>query len=292
MGFDACGVARADYLSAEADHLRHWLDAGAQAEMAYMARNVDKRTDPRLLLEGAKSVMVLLMSYKPAAVQPETLPQIAQFAYGNDYHDIIKEKLHCLKSWLQAYHPEVPVRGFVDTAPLLERAWAVKAGLGWVGKNNLLISPEYGSFTFLATLVTGLELDYDSAFEGERCGACRKCLDACPTGALCQAYFLDARRCVAYHTIESKSTPQVNARGYIFGCDRCQNACPWNVQAPAHRHEALTPLPEIFRYTASDWLSLDEPEFNRIFASSPLRRTGLARLRQIVSMHSPFTLSS
>lgn len=282
LGFDACGVARAEALPVEAEHLQQWLDAGAQAEMGYMSRNIDKRTNPRLLLEGAKSVVMMIMSYKPQVLQPEQLPQVAYYAYGNDYHEIIKEKLQHLIAFIQQYYPAAVVRGFTDTAPLLEKAWAVRAGLGWIGKNNLLISPEFGSFTFLASLVTDVELAYDAPFEGERCGACTNCLTACPTGALCRPHFLDARQCVSYQTIESKTPVEMDTYGYLFGCDRCQKACPWNSSAPAHTHDELNALPEILSYTADDWRRLDESDFNRIFARSPLRRAGLARLKQII----------
>ena len=283
LGFDACGAAKAEALLPEAKHLHAWLAAGAQADMAYMSRNVEKRENPQWLLEGAKSVIVLMMSYKPPIAQDVQLPQIAYFAYGKDYHDIIREKLKKLEDFIRAAYPATRIRGFVDTAPLLERAWAVRAGLGWIGKNNLLISPQWGSFVFLATILTDVELDYDEPEQKNHCGNCTKCLDACPSGALCRPYFLDARRCVSYHTIESRQPVEIATHGYLFGCDICQKTCPWNIRASAHKHKELEALPEIMTYTQADWLALEEEEFNRIFAHSPLLRAGLMKLKQIIN---------
>ncbi len=284
LGFDDVGVAQATDLPVEAERLQGWLAEGAQAGMAYMERNADKRVDPQLLLEGAQSVVVVLVNYTQQERQAPHLPQVATFSYGNDYHDLIREKLSVLIALLKQHYPQAAVRGFVDTAPILERAWAVRAGLGWVGKNNLLISPRFGSCTFLATLVTDVVMEYDKPFTQNHCGDCCNCLSACPTGALCKPYFLDARKCVSYHTIESKEPVTIDTRGYIFGCDRCQLACPWNKQTCAHTQEELKVLPELLSYTAKDWQRLTEPEFNRIFAHSPLRRAGLAKLKETINL--------
>jgi len=283
LGFDACGAAKAEALSQEAEHLQAWLSVGAQAEMAYMSRNVEKRTNPQLLLEGAKSVIVLMMNYKPSILQEAHLPQIAYYAYGNDYHDIIKNKLKDLEKFIRAAYPAARTRSFVDTAPLQERAWVVRAGLGWIGKNNMLISRKLGSFNFLAAILTDVELEYDDPEQKNYCGACTKCLDACPSGALCRPYFLDARHCLSYHTVESEQFAKINTHGYLFGCDTCQKACPWNTRVCAHTNEELAALPEIMTYTRADWQTLEEEQFNRIFAHSPLQRAGWTKLRQIMN---------
>jgi epoxyqueuosine reductase len=286
LGFDACGAAAADTLRREADCLQQWLDAGRHGDMGYMARHVDKRRDVRLLVAGARSVLMLLMSYKPAARPPAAAPQVACYAYGNDYHDVIRSKLAVLENAVRMHRPDAQVRGFVDSAPLFEKAWAARAGLGWIGKNNLLVSPVFGSFVFLAALVTDVELVYDAPLES-RCGSCGRCVAACPTGALEAPYRLNAQRCIAYQTIEHRGGTDTPTGGYFFGCDLCQLRCPWNTAAPAHTHAELAPLPEILSYTAADWLALDETQFNRIFARSPLRRGGLKKIQETIKKMLP-----
>jgi epoxyqueuosine reductase len=286
LGFDACGAAPAGALLREGAYLRQWLAEGRHAGMHYMARNVEKRSDVRLLMAGAQSVFMLLMSYKPAAMQPAALPQVACYAYGNDYHDVIRSKLNVLEDLVRAHNPQAQVRGFVDSAPVFEKAWAARAGLGWIGKNNLLVSPALGSFVFLATLVTDVTLVYDEPLES-RCGSCERCVAACPTGALEAPYRLNAQRCIAYHTIEHKGETAAPAHGYIFGCDLCQLRCPWNKAARPHAHAELMPLPEILSYTAADWLALDEAQFGVIFAHSPLRRGGLGKIQENVKKNMP-----
>jgi epoxyqueuosine reductase len=281
LGFDACGAAPAGALPREGAYLQEWLTAGNHADMAYMARNVEKRSDVRLLVPGARSVFMLLMNYKPATVQPAAAPQVAYYAYGEDYHEVIRRKLNVLQDVVRTHHPHAQVRTFVDSAPVFEKAWAARAGLGWIGKNNLLVSPVFGSFVFLATLVTEVELLYDAPSDN-RCGSCMRCVAACPTGALEAPRRLNAQKCIAYQTIEHKGEVEAPTCGYFFGCDLCQLQCPWNKAAPAHTHEELTPLPEILSYTAADWLSLDEAQFNVIFARSPLRRAGLKKIQENV----------
>lgn len=287
LGFGDCGAAQAESLSPESDHFDRWLAMGSQAGMSYMERNVEKRIDPRLLMEGARSVFVLLMNYKPAEVQPDHLPQIAYYAYGNDYHDVIRPRLKTLAQTITAHFPNSRVRGFVDTAPLFERAWAVRAGLGWIGKNTMLISPVFGSFTFLSVLLTDVEMDYDSPVK-PRCGTCVRCVNACPTGAL-KPNSLDARKCISYDTIESKEDPAYISQ-YVFGCDLCQKSCPWNKKPCAHTNKEFEPLSELLTYTADDWLALDEEEFNVTFAHSPLQRAGLKRLKEIIRRNREFTV--
>jgi epoxyqueuosine reductase len=286
LGFDACGVAPAGATPREGAYLREWLAAGNHAGMAYMARNTEKRADVRLLVPGARSVLMLLLGYKPAAVQPAAAPQVAYYAYGEDYHMVIRRKLGVLEDLVRTHRPRAQVRAFVDSAPVFEKAWAVRAGLGWIGKNNLLVSPVFGSFVFLATLVTEAELLYDAPVES-RCGSCMGCVAACPTGALEAPYRMNARQCIAYQTIEHKGATTAPTHGYCFGCDLCQLQCPWNRAARPHAHRELAPLPEILAYTAADWLSLDEARFNAVFARSPLRRSGFEKIRDNVRKSCP-----
>jgi len=234
-GFDACGVAPAAKLPDEARRLQHWLDNGYHAELAYMERSVDKRANPALLVENAQSVVVLLTNYKPPHTQPPDAPQVAYFAYGRDYHDWLRAKLNIIVTTVKNRFPDVHLRGFTDTAPVFERAWAVRAGLGWLGKNNLLISPRFGSFVFLSTLLLDAELMYDTPPPMPSCGTCTKCIDACPTRALREPYLLDANRCISYLTQYKKPTT-IDTHGYCFGCDICQLACPWNEHSPPHTH--------------------------------------------------------
>ncbi|MDR1680919.1 MAG: tRNA epoxyqueuosine(34) reductase QueG [Prevotellaceae bacterium] len=275
-GFDACGTAPVAPLTAETAQLRQWLADGRHAGMTYMERYTDRRENPALLLDGARSVVVMLYSYKPPATQPPDAPKIAYYAYGRDYHDVIRHKLKTVIASVAAACPEVRLRGFVDSAPVLEKAWAVRAGLGWIGKNCLLVSPRFGSFTFIAELLVTAELDYNTPTAASRCGSCRRCLDACPGGAL-DAYRIDANRCISYHN-KRKGNNGIDIGRYCFGCDCCQLACPWNFAAPTHRHAGWT-IPEIVRFSAADWQGLDEAAFNRIFAQSALRETGFSKLQ-------------
>jgi epoxyqueuosine reductase len=275
-GFDACGSAAAAVLDTEAAHLNDWLAAGYHADMAYMARNVEQRANPALLVENAQSVIVLLLNYKPPQRQPATAPQIAYYAYGVDYHHFIREKLNAVMAAVKTVSPHITLRGFVDSAPVLEKAWAVRAGLGWIGKNKLLISPTLGSFTFIGVLVSDAALEYAAQQEKNRCGKCTRCLDACPGKAL-QPYRLNARRCISYHN-KRKGENGVPLQNYCFGCDYCQLACPWNAATPPHRMTDWT-IPEIVNFSADDWHNLDEPAFNTIFAKSVLRDAGFAKLK-------------
>ncbi|MDR2802271.1 MAG: tRNA epoxyqueuosine(34) reductase QueG [Prevotellaceae bacterium] len=275
-GFDACGIAAAAVLETELAHLNHWLAAGHHAGMVYMARNVEKRANPALLVENAKSIVVSLLNYKPPQRQPSGVPQIAYYAYGVDYHDFIRKKLAAVIAAVKAVAPEIALRGFVDSAPVLEKAWAARAGLGWIGKNNLLVSPTLGSFAFIAVLVLDAELEYTAQQEKDRCGKCMRCIDACPERAL-QPYRLDANRCISYHN-KRKGENGVPLKNYCFGCDYCQLACPWNENTPPHRMNNWT-IPEIVNFTAGDWNNLDEPAFNTIFAKSVLQDIGFAKLK-------------
>ena len=277
LGFDAVGVARAEELPEMAGRLKRWLDKGCNAGMDYMARNTDKRRDVRLLVEGARSLVVTLTNYYMPRRQPDGVPLIARYAYGKDYHIVIKERLRKLMEGKDG-------RCFVDSAPLFEHEWARKAGLGWIGRNTLLLNRELGSFCFIGVFVTTAVYDtYSTPFENNYCGTCNRCIQACPTGALSE-YEVDARKCISYQTIENKDEyPPVLkqlAGNRIFGCDACQEVCPWNSKAKPHRVAEFLPKPEVLKLTASDWQQMDEHRFKELFKNTPLERTGLERLKR------------
>lgn len=279
IGFDAAGAAPAEKLTGERNFLQHWLDEGCQAGMSYMARNSEKREDVSLLVENARSVIVTLTNYYSSARQDAGAPLIARYAYGKDYHVVIKDRLRKLMSELG----EIPGRCFTDSAPLFEHEWARRAGLGWIGKNTLLIHREKGSFCFIGIIVTPLAFDhYSQPFENSYCGTCTRCMDACPTGAL-DFRKLDARRCISYHTIESKEPVPEEikkmAGNRIFGCDRCQEVCPWNNRAEQHQVEEFLPKPEFLHLNTENWAAMDETTFLHLFKGTPLERTGLEKLR-------------
>lgn len=275
LGFDAFGVAKAEKLSAEVARLRTWLNKGYQAGMGYLERNLDKREDITLLVDGARSVIVTLTNYytdrKPAAGSPV----IARYAYGKDYHRVVKERLKRLMN-------DFPGRCFVDSAPVLEHEWARRAGLGWIGRNTLLIHRKLGSFCFIGIIVTPEEMDvYSSPVTAGFCGQCTRCVDACPTGAL-TAYEVNAGKCISYHTIENKGEyPEALKRlggNRIFGCDACQDVCPWNRKAIPHRVADFEPSPEVLRWTEADWKKADDRTFERLFKDTPLERAGREKI--------------
>ncbi|MCL1973914.1 MAG: tRNA epoxyqueuosine(34) reductase QueG [Bacteroidetes bacterium] len=280
LGFDDCGIAEAERLEPESGFLKTWLQHGYHAEMNYMTMNQEKRTNPVKLMEGAKSVICLLSNYKPKQWQHPDLPQIAAYAYGPDYHFVLKERLHLLKIYINS-HTNATMRLFTDTAPILERAWAVRAGLGWSGKNSLLISPRFGPYTFISVVLIATELAYDTPIDA-RCGSCTHCIDACPTGALCLPYTLDARRCLSYLTIESKTPCTLDPGSYIFGCDGCIRACPWGAQAPPTT--LFRPLPGILQNSAKDWETMSPDDFKQHFAGSALQRAGLSKIQHTLTL--------
>lgn len=283
LGFDAVGFARATRLDGEATHLCTWLDAGHHADMAWMEGHFEKRVDPTLLVEGAKSAVVVLFAYKPEVLQPAGVPQIAKYAYGDDYHEVIKTKLWDLLAQIKAMVPEADGRPFVDSAPVLERAWAERAGLGWIGKNSLLLNKELGSLTFIGTLMLNLELDYATPVKPS-CGTCTRCIDGCPTGAIVAPKIVDARRCISYQTIENRGEIPDELKllmgNRVFGCDACLDACPWNVKAMPHSHSELTPREAILTYTTEQWQEVDEAQFSTIFRRSAVKRTKLSGFRR------------
>lgn len=284
LGFDACGIAKADFLEEEAKALQSWLDKGYHAELGYMANHFEKRTDPRLLVENCKSVIVVLLNYFPKEKQNEDIPQIAYYAYGKDYHTIIKNKLHELLKHIQNLTLEQPVNGrvFTDSAPVLERAWAYKAGLGRIGKNTHLINNKIGSFCFIGEIILDLELEYDNPVK-TGCGTCKRCIEACPTKALREPFVLDCNRCLSYHNIESKeSIPADIARNLsnkLYGCDICQQVCPSNRGIPPRLCDELKPIPRLIEMSLDDWNRLSEEEFNLRFKDSPLKRAGYAKIK-------------
>lgn len=278
MGFDFCGIAQAGFLNEDAYRLEAWLNKGYHGKMTYMENHFDKRLDPTLLVPGAKSVVTLMLNYFPEKQQNQNTPKISKYAYGTDYHYVIREKLNKILEQLQEQVGEVHGRGFVDSAPVLERSWAQKAGLGWVGKNGNLINKTAGSFYFLATLITDVELEYDSPYAKDYCGTCTKCLDICPTDAIVAPAVIDGSKCISYLTIELKDEIiprefEGQMDDWMFGCDACQDVCPWNRFATPHSTPSLKPIPEIIEYGRKDWDALTEETFNKLLKNSPIKRT-------------------
>ncbi len=278
LGFDFCGIAKAEFLEDDAQRLEKWLHNGMHGKMQYMENHFDLRTNPSLLVPGAKSVVTLLCNYFPAEHQNNNAPKIAKYAYGNDYHEVIRSKLKVLLQKMKTEIGEVNGRGFVDSAPVLERAWATKSGLGWVGKNGNLINKQSGSFFFIATLIIDLELEYDDAFAKDYCGSCTRCIDACPTEAILDNKVVDGSKCISYFTIELKDAllpddMKNKFSNWMFGCDVCQDVCPWNRFAKPNSEIKFTPLPQILNFTTQEWEEQTEESFKKIFQNSPLKRT-------------------
>jgi len=284
LGFDHCGIARAVQLDEDARRLEQWLHKGMHGTMRYMENYFDKRIDPRKLVDNAQSVITLLLNYYPAEQQRPDAPKVAKYAYGQDYHEVIRSKLNTLLLQIKENIGEVNGRGFVDSAPVLERSWAQRSGLGWIGKNGNLIHKQAGSFFFIATLITDLPLEYDSPV-GDYCGSCTRCLDACPTGALVQPGMVDGSRCISYYTIELKEMliPE-NVQGkfeqWMFGCDICQDVCPWNRFAKPHSTVEFTPVATILNFSTRDWEELTEDAFKEIFRHSPLKRSKFSGIQR------------
>jgi len=278
LGFESCGIAVAQQLDEDARRLENWLSKGFHGKMQYMENHFDLRIDPRKLVPGAKSVVTLLMNYFPSEKQQPDAPKIAKYSWGIDYHYVIREKLNELLAFIRANIGAVDGRGFVDSAPVLERSWAVRTGLGWVGKNGNLLTKKNGSFFFIATLITDLELKPDAPFTTDHCGSCTRCLDACPTGAIVAPSLVDGSKCISYLTIELKDAlipDEFHAKmdGWMFGCDVCQDVCPWNRFAKPNHEPAFTPVPEILNLSTSQWQEMTEESFRRIFKNSPLKRS-------------------
>ncbi len=285
QGFDYCGIAKAEQLDDDALKLEQWLKNGMHGQMHYMANHFDLRIDPRKLLPEAKSVITLLLNYYPDQQQTHSDVRISKYAYGMDYHNVIKQKLNAFLANLRLEIGDIVGRGFVDSAPVLERAWAVKSGLGWVGKNGNLISKQSGSFFFIATLITDLSLTPDDAFAKDFCGTCTKCIDACPTEAILPNKVVDGSKCISYFTIELKDQliPE-KMKGqfdnWAFGCDTCQDVCPWNRFSKPNQTKAFEPLQEILQFSLADWDELTEEQFKVIFKNSPIKRTKFVGIKR------------
>jgi epoxyqueuosine reductase len=288
LGFNFCGISKAEFLEEEAPRLEHWLKSGYAGSMHYLEKNFEKRLDPRLLVPGAKSVISLMYNYYPPKKSDEGSShgfQIAKYAYGEDYHFVIKDKLKIFMQQIQIEIGEVNGRAFVDSAPVHERAWAAKSGLGWIGKNSLLLNKGAGSFFFLAELILDLELEYDGPIK-DYCGTCTACMDACPTDAIPQPYVVDGSKCISYFTIELKEEIPLEQKGkfgnWIFGCDICQDVCPWNRFSKPHREPRFEPHPDLLRMTSGDWQEITEVVFQKLFQKSAVKRAKFSGLKRNV----------
>ena len=285
LGFDFCGISKAGFLNEDARRLETWLSKGMHGNMDYMQKYFDLRTDPQKLVPGARSVITLLISYFPEQTQNTAAPKISKYAYGKDYHDIIREKLNHFFFLLKEKIGDIHGRGFVDSAPVLERSWAQKSGLGWIGKNGNLINKKQGSFFFIASLITDLELLADDAGVKDYCGTCTRCIDDCPTDAILPDKVVDGSKCISYFTIELKDAliPE-KMKGqfdnWLFGCDVCQDVCPWNSFAKPATNGNFKPIPEILNFTTADWNELTEEKFKIIFKDSPLKRTKFSGIKR------------
>lgn len=286
IGFDLCGIASSRPLPDNRARYDRWIERGWHSSLAYMERHADKRFDPQRLFEGARTVVVCAVAYKNRFSEGYPLEhrtRVASYATAADYHTTLKQMLHRLLAALQERHAALRGRAFVDTAPLAEKQWAVEAGLGWIGRQSLLVTPRFGTFVLLGALLLDDAADrYDSPLEGVGCGSCRRCIDACPTGAVSEERMIDTARCIACHTIEQPPAAAIDLHGWIFGCDACQSGCPHNLRAPEHRLEDFDPLFDPLAMGAGDWLALDDAAFEALCGKTPLTRSGLARLRQNV----------
>ena len=276
LGFLSCGISKAGFLEEEAPRLENWLNNNMQGQMSYMENHFDKRLNPTLLVDDAKSVISLLLNYYPSELQNEDSYKISKYAYGQDYHHVIKEKLNELLHFIQTEIGEVSGRAFVDSAPVLDKAWAAKSGLGWVGKNSNLITQKVGSFYFIAELIIDLELDYDTPTT-DHCGSCTACLDACPTEAIVSPYVVDGSKCISYFTIELKDNLPQEMKGkfddWMFGCDVCQEVCPWNRFSKPHNEPLFQSSPDILNFSKSDWEEITVDTFQKVFKNSAVKRT-------------------
>lgn len=288
QGFDYCGIAKAELLTEDAKRLESWLNKGMHGTMQYMENNFDMRIDPCRLVPGAKSVITLLFNYFPDELQIATAPKIAKYAFGNDYHEVIREKLKLFLAEIKLSVGEVNGRGFVDSAPVMERSWAQKTGLGWIGKNGNLINKQSGSFFFIATLIVDLELIYDIGYAKDYCGTCTKCIDNCPTEAILPDKVIDGSKCISYFTIELKDALIPDAmkgkfNNWMFGCDVCQDVCPWNRFSKPGSEINFVPIPAILNFSSDDWEELTEESFKLIFNNSPLKRSKFKGIKRNLS---------
>ena len=288
LGFSACGISEVHCLDEERERLQNWLSNGMNASMAYMANHFEMRLDPGKIEEGAKSVISVLINYYPAQKQTDPdAPIISKYAYGKDYHLVVKEKLNNLLIFIQSALFPCSGRAFVDSAPVFERPLAKAAGLGWIGKNSLLISKEFGSYVFIGELIIDLELSSDSPFTGDYCGSCTRCIDACPTGAIIAPRTIDARKCISYHTIENKdevpATIREKLQNQIFGCDICQDVCPWNKKIKPNQSIEFMPVAGLLKMNKKNWTELDPITYRKIFSHTAFERAGYDRIMRNIS---------
>ena len=286
LGFLSCGISKAGFLEVEAPRLENWLNQNHQGQMSYMENNFDKRLNPTLLVEDAKSVVSLLLNYYPSEFQNTESYKISKYAFGQDYHFVIKEKLKEFLFSIQSTIGEVSGRAFVDSAPVLDKAWAAKSGLGWIGKNSNLISKKTGSFYFIAELIIDLELEYDFSTT-DHCGTCTACIDACPTDAIMAPYVVDGSKCISYFTIELKDNIPAEMKGkfedWAFGCDICQDICPWNKFSKAHNEPLFNSNLDLLTMSKRDWEEITEDTFKIVFKNSALKRTKLDGFRRNIN---------
>jgi len=279
----SCGIAKAGFLEQEAPRLEKWLNKNQHGQMSYMENHFDKRLNPTLLVDGAKSVVSLLLNYYPSEIQNQESYKISKYAYGQDYHSVIKEKLKELLFSIQENIGAVDGRAFVDSAPILDKAWAAKSGLGWIGKNSNLLTQQVGSFYFIAELIIDLELEYDYAIT-DHCGTCTACIDSCPTEAIVAPYIVDGSKCISYFTIELKENIPAEMKGklddWAFGCDICQDVCPWNKFSKPHKEPLFNPNSELLSMSKKDWEEITEETFKVVFKNSPLKRTKFEGLKK------------
>ena len=286
LGFLSCGISKAGFLEQEAPRLENWLNNQMQGKMSYMENHFDKRLDPTLLVDDAKSVISLILNYFPSEIQNSESYKISKYAYGQDYHFVIKEKLNELLYSVQKEIGTVSGRAFVDSAPVLDKAWAAKSGLGWIGKNSNLLTKQVGSFYFIAELIVDLELDYDHSAT-DHCGSCTACIDACPTEAIVAPYVVDGSKCISYFTIELKENIPTEMKGkfndWAFGCDICQDVCPWNKFSKSHSEPLFDPNSSLLSMSKKDWEEITAITFSEVFKNSAVKRTKFEGLKRNIS---------
>ena len=286
LGFLSCGISKAEFLEKEAPRLEKWLNDRMHGEMGYMENHFDKRLDPRLLVDGARSVISLLLNYYPSETQDSDTYKISKYAFGTDYHFVIKDKLKALLAFINEEIGEVNGRAFVDSAPVLDKAWAARSGLGWMGKHTNLLTQQLGSFYFIAELIVDLDLEYDTPVT-DHCGDCTACIDACPTQAIVEPYVVDGSKCISYFTIELKDSIPASYQGqfddWMFGCDVCQDVCPWNRFSKPHNEPLFEPRSELLNYSKEQWHELTEEVFADLFRKSAVKRTKYSGLKRNIA---------
>lgn len=287
LGFDSIGIAKADFLEEEAPSFEDWLKKGYHGKMKYIENHFDKRLDPRLLVPGAKTVISLSYNYYPDKQQVDNTYKVAKYAYGKDYHFVLKDKMRELSRFIIEQNGDINIRVFTDSAPVMERAWARRAGIGWEGKHSLIIQKNKGSFYFLAEIIMDLELKYDLPFDTDHCGRCTKCIDACPTEAILPDKVINATRCISYLTIELKDELPLQLKGkfkdWMFGCDICQEVCPWNKFSFPHQEPQFKPHPDLLDMTKKDWEDITEEVFRDLFKKSAVKRTKYSGLKRNIN---------